>query len=206
MNTTTPTQSPVNSSFISDLEQQLKATARSGARFASIRYRRTDGEVAHHVVLLGCDYGNALKSTLALVRRRVAKTAAQIEAKPLVVDSLRLSIEKNAVGEVNPNYTCAETYDHGVAGLMIHRETGQAYLRAYGISKRRISPPTIPAKTKKPSTNAVVLAKEEFKKGSPLGRIRQFTLSPETVEFIRIGGIELREEANRQRHEAQADE
>lgn len=160
-----------------------------GAKFASILYTsKESGEVAKFVVLLGTHYGRMLESSLKLVAKKKVTDDLTAVAKAEVIASLNQSLLSFNTDTVNPDYTCADTYEPITAGVKAHKTEGQIYVSGVVISKKVIKAGTYKTVNSKPLT----LAKNALKKSAPISKWRQFILAADNVDLLRLGGKEIR--------------
>jgi len=151
-----------------------------GAKFANIKYRNAQGELARHTLILGA-------STVKLYEKDIAKLEAMLagDMEPMaraaaekVLASRRQSLEKG-IGN-NDAYTHGpaqgDTYVHvdSIPGVKIHKDTGVVYVMALTENKVVLEPGT----PKKPvNSKPETLAKKAIEAMLPSARLRQFTLS-----------------------------
>ena len=160
-----------------------------GARFVSFVYTaKTSGETARHTVLLGADFRNLYEKDAETVAAMLPNLSGlELEAAQAVHSSLCVSLE-GGIGE-NPAYTAADVYVSvpGLAGVKIHRETGELYVMGLAVSKDVMVPGTFKEVKCKPLT----LAKKAIEKGLRKSAIRQFAVSGLTTATLNGETIEL---------------
>lgn len=159
----------------------------SGAKFASLTYTNKEGETSRYTLLLGTKYENVLKSSLATVRARKANTPLEEEAKEAVMASISKSLQGMLTGEGNSDYTCQDVYENIAPGIKVHKETGEMYISGIQVSRKVLVPGVYKPVNSKPLT----LAKQAMERGTAKAKYRQFKLSPEQLDSVRIGGKEL---------------
>jgi len=169
---------------IAKVTAQVAALESTGAKFASVTYTNKEGETARHTILLGYNYGRVLKSSLKAVSKRRPVDALKQKALANVIASLNKSIEANSKGTVSEDYTCKDVYETICNGIMVHKETGVFYIKGLSIAKVVLVKGVPTADTRRDLTKA----QDEIKKSLPISKIRQYSLTAEQMELVRIGG------------------
>lgn len=161
--------------------------SRKGTRFASVIYTNKEGETSKYVILLGVDYSNCTRASLAIAKLFTPKDKVESQAKVEVIESLTETLNAQAEGRTHKDYTCADTYQTITNGIKAHKEEGVFYVSGLQIQRKVITPGTYKEVKSRPLT----LAKNAILRNTPRAKWRQFKLTPEQMESVKIGGREL---------------
>lgn len=166
--------------------ESIKANA-GLARFASLTYRTSHGELARFTLQLGFSYRNAVARSLLeleIERHRLLGVEA------VAADQLMASFQATLDG-TQDNYTKAETYrpfidSQGlpVSGIKVNEADGSVKVFGLVTSKVQIEPPTV--EYKKVKSSALTLAKNKLRKGLAVSKFREFSL--DSIEVLRSSG------------------
>lgn len=174
---------------VSALISSLASLTAKGARFVSFVYTaKGTGETARHTLLLGADIRNLYVKDAATLDALIPTLAGiELEAAQAVHSSLCVSLE-GGIGN-NPAYTAADVYVtiQGLAGVKIHKVTGELHVMALAVSKDVIEAGTYKVVKSAPLT----LAKKAIEKGLRKSAIRQFAVSGLTTATLNGETIEL---------------
>lgn len=160
----------------------------TSARFASLTYRsKGTNELARHTILLGVDTLKAYKKDLAklLILQPRLEGVKQLACQELI-KSIKQSLDKG-IGQ-NEAYTCKDVYEQTtVRGVKVHKETNELHLMGYAVSKVVIEQ----GEEDTTKSSEKTLAKHAISKHLRRGKIRQFVLSLDTLQDVRINGKEI---------------
>lgn len=171
-----------NESFVSELSK-----IRSGSTFLNLhKYTNSGGEVADYNIIFHISYENALKRSIAILESLVPDSDLQALAKHELLESYHKSIAKmseTAIEDLDDGYT---RFD-GVKGIKLHNKTGILHL--YGmVHQKRV---VVPGIYKKTASKPLTVEKDKLTRKVPVGKFRQFKLSPDNVEQISVEGLHL---------------
>jgi len=155
------------------LLEQISATARTGARFASFTYTaKGTGETARHRLALGVDIERAYRRDLRVLNgKRPHLDGIALVACDELIASLRESLEKG-IGN-NSAYTCAGVYDRFAKGIKAHAETGALHVTGFSLGKTVLAPGVY----KDVKSSEKTIAKNALRKLLKSGKIRQFAFA-----------------------------
>lgn len=150
-----------------------------GVKFASFTYKaKGTGEVSKILVSLGFSTENVYRRDLQTVMDMIPNlTGIELEAAEKIRDSLIESLAKG-IGN-NSAYVHgadkADTYAYveNIPGIMVHKETGEVYVKGLVQRKEVLTPGTYKTVNSRPLT----LAKAKIEKGLGKTKIRQYDLS-----------------------------
>lgn len=173
-----------------------KLSALSGAQFASFTYRaKESGELARHTVILNFSMRTLYEKDVQRVEEIIATETdpLKLQAANEILSSLAVSLQ-GGIGN-NPAYTHSEeargegnqTYVliPSLPGVMVHRETGEVYVK--GLSERKVV--LEPGTYKEVKSKPLTIAKNAVRKELRSGKVRQYSLG-QLVE-ARINGETL---------------
>jgi len=165
---------------------------RPSATFLSLHsYRNEHGEVADFSIVFHMSYENALRRSIQHLETLHPTDDLGRQAKRELVDGYQKSLTKLAltpVEEIDDAYTRFFDEDGNyIKGVKLHTET--ATLHLYGLlnSKRILIPGQYPTRNKR----ALTIAKDKLRKGCPVDNFRQFRITPEQVDAIRVERLEF---------------
>jgi hypothetical protein len=167
-----------------------------GAKFASFTYtakaqksgpRLTD-ETARHVVILGASTEELYKrDVVALVEMMPTLKGMELDAARKVLASRTESLVKG-IGN-NSAYTNADTYaPTAIAGVKVHRVTGQLHVTGLAISKVVLTAGEYRTVNSKPET----IARQAVEARLPSAKFRQFSLDGVAVAKLNGETLELK--------------
>lgn len=176
-----------NEHFVKELSK-----LRSSSTFLSlIGYRNEHSEVADYSIIFHMSYENALKRSISFLEEYVPKNDLESTAQKELIKSFQDSLNRIAstpIEEVDDAYTrfFDEDKKH-INGIKMHRESGTLHLYGLVVHKRILLPGIYQPRNKKPLT----LAKDRLRNMCPVGKFRQFKLTPNQVDYISVDNISL---------------
>lgn len=166
---------------------------RPGSTFLAVRgYRNEASEIADYSIAFHFSYENALKKSIEVLTGLDLQTDLEKQARAELIDSFARSLAKGAsdaaLEDRDPVYSYFkdENGDY-VKGVKYHDASGTLHLYGLVVHKRTILPGIYPSKNKKPLT----VAKDKLRYLTPVGKFRQFKITPEQVDSISVQNVTL---------------
>lgn len=165
------------------------AQVRPGSTFLAIfGYKNKAGEVSDRVISFHMSYPAALRRSVEALESLGELSGVSEEARQELLASYRKSLA--APEEIaGPYVSVCDSEGNPIRGVKRHDEKKTVYI--YGLQvpgqKRIITEGSYKVVNKREKT----LAKEKLTKDLPVGRFRQFILSPETLDEIRVQKMNL---------------
>jgi hypothetical protein len=165
---------------------------RSSSTFLTLKgYRNESSEVADYNMVFHMSYANALQKSLDVLKKLKTPTDLEKQAKSELMESFQTSLTKMAttpLEDVDDAYT-RFTDDDGayIKGVKLHTNTNTLHLYGLVVHKRVVLPGNYAKKNKKPLT----LAKDKMRYLTPVGKFRQFKITPAQVESISVENLSL---------------
>lgn len=172
-----------------NLKEAIEELAKiEGAKFVSLTYRNKEGELSRYVINVGLKTENVYMRALTVLEKwQGGLSGVEKEGCGKVVASLHKSLEAG-IGQ-RDDYTCKGVYQvTAVPTIKEHVETGALYLTGWQRSRvvLQAGPP------KKPVNSAeVTIARARFEKLVGLRQYRQFVLTADQLNSIRLNGKTL---------------
>ncbi len=152
-------------------------------RFASLTYRNKQGELSRYTVLLGASYERAKAQDLA---RLLCLQPRLLGVAKIACNELIESYKKPA--GANPGYTCQGVYRAtSIKGVKEHIENGGLYLQGFVVNKTVLEPVEYP----KVNSALKTIEKDKLRKLGRLSKIRDFLLTSEQINEIKLNGKTL---------------
>ncbi len=165
---------------------------RPSATFLSLLgYRNSHGEVADYSIVFHISYENALRRSLQHLQTVNPTDDLSRQAHRELIDGYQKSLTKLAltpVEEIDDAYT--RFFDEAgnyIKGVKLHTETSTLHLYGLLNSKRVLIPGQYPNRNKR----ALTIAKDKLRKSCPVEKFRQFRITHNEVEAIRVERMEL---------------
>jgi multimeric flavodoxin WrbA len=167
---------------MSSLLQKLKDN--KGAKFASLVYTNNHGETSRYTILIGFSYQNAVEKSLATLSEQAEKMLSN-SIEYMAASELIQSFQKNLNGE-DTGYTKADIYaDTDIQG--VKRNTNDNSLKLFGlIVDKKVISEGEPRKAVKSSEKTI--AKNKLSRELPVGKFREFKLSPDALARMALNG------------------
>lgn len=166
---------------------------RPGATFLTLRgYRNEASEIADYSIVFHMSYENALKKSIETLAALDLQTDLEKKARAELIDSFARSLAKGAgspeLEERDPVYSYFKD-DKGeyVKGVKYHDASGTLHLYGLVVHKRVILPGIYASKNRRELT----IAKDKLRHLTPVGKFRQFKLTPEQVDSITVQNVSL---------------
>lgn len=154
-------------------------------------YRNAHSEVANYSIVFHMSYQNALKRSIDILEQMDVSGAAENFAREEVLDSLRGSF-KNSIS--SPIESREDGYHHFqdkdgnyIKGVKLHIKTNTLHLYGLVAHKRVLMPGIYPVSNENP----LALAKRQLRQLTPVGKFRQFKMTPDQVEYISVSNLTL---------------
>lgn len=178
---------------IADVVHALAGAGGQGITMVAFTYRsKGTNELAKVVVTLSQPVEEIYVMDLEILRALEQGCDESDKVRMLAIRELINSREQSIVLGVgnNPLYTHLNTYTHipALPGIIVHRETGELYIRGLVNSKTVIEPGTY----KKVNHRAKTLEKKKIQEGLPSGKFRQYLISRIMKITIRGTTLEVR--------------
>ncbi len=163
----------------------------TGAKFVGVTYRaKESGEVSRYTVLVGGDYGNLVRKSLAEARavKPVDNVRGSLDrkAKAEVLRSLRNTLENAKRGEQNDSYTKRNRYASVGNGVSVF-DDGTFELRGIVVSRKVLEAGTHKVVKSRPLT----IAKDAIRKQLSISKYRSLCLDAGAMQSLRCGGTEV---------------
>jgi hypothetical protein len=176
-----------NTAFVNEL-----AKLKPSATFLTIRgYRSDSSEVANYSLCFNISYRSALEKSIAKLEKLTLATDLEKQAHKEVLESFKKSLTKM---EDEPIEERDDAYTHffkddgsAIKGCKLHKATGTLHI--YGlVSQKKVLMPGIYTKKNKA---ALTRAKDKLRALTPVSRFRQFKITADKVDSIRVENLSL---------------
>jgi hypothetical protein len=173
--------------FVSEL-----AKLRPSSTFLTLLgYRNEHSEVADYSIVFHISYENALKRSITALEGVVPADDLQVRAKRELIDGYNTSLAKMAttpVEEIDDAYTRFFDSDGSyIKGVKVHTATNTLHLYGLVNHKRVLMPGIYPHTNRRELT----IAKDKLRKLCPVGKFRQFRITPDQVDSISVENLSL---------------
>jgi len=152
-------------------------------------YRNAYSEIADYNIVFHINYENALKRSLEMMKKIPVSDPIQIEAKQELISSFTRSLSsiKEAPEEDNDDVYTKFKDKNGkyIKGIKIHNKTGNIHLYGFVNAKRVILPGMYPDS----GGSELAKAKRHLRQMVPVGKFRQFILTPDHLDHISVQGV-----------------
>jgi len=165
---------------------------RTSSTFLTLKgYRNDHGEVADYNIVFHMSYENALMRSIAVLEAVVPDTDLDAQAKKECLESFMTSLDKaqtTPIEELDDGYR-RFTDDNGkyIKGVKLHEESNTLHIYGLVVNKKVIMPGTYKTKNSKPLT----IAKDKLRRLCPVGRFRQFKITPDQLDGISVEGLHM---------------
>lgn len=168
------------------------AKLRTSSTFLTlVGYRNEYSEVADYSILFHMDYANACRKSIQVMEKYVPTDHLQTLAKAELLSSFRRSLR---TAETTLEVDIDDAYSRFIAangtyikGVKMHTKTGILHLYGLLVHKRVTMPGIYPDST----GSELVQVKRHLRKMCPLGKFRQFRITPFQVERISVENLSL---------------
>jgi hypothetical protein len=166
---------------------------RPSSTFLTVKgYRNEASEIADYSIVFHMSYENALKKSIETLAALDLQTDLEKQARAELIDSFNKSLAKGAsdaaLEERDPVYSYfKDESGNYVKGVKYHEATGTLHLYGLVVHKRTLLPGIYASKNKKPLT----IAKDKLRHLTPVGKFRQFKITPEQVDSITVQNVSL---------------
>ncbi len=174
-----------NSEFVLEISK-----LRPSSTFLSIMgYRNSASEIADYSIVFNMSYESALRKSIAVLENTITTGDLQNKAKKELIDGYSKSLENiSAKDKVDNTYTLF--YDQNnkpIKGIKLHNATNTLHL--YGlVNWKKVIMPGIYSKNSK---KELTIIKDKLRKLTPLGKFRQFKITPDQVDRISVQNLNL---------------
>jgi len=140
-----------------ELRLLFELAQNKGCKFTTLTYRSAStGELARHTLLFGVDYKKSLERDLKFLKRlknryeAVVTPTLQYQAVVELIESTENALSKYDGETLSKEATDKDIYESIAPGVKQHKDTGEYYIWAFGVSKDVIEPgkPSKPVKSK----------------------------------------------------------
>lgn len=173
--------------FVSEL-----AKLRPSSTFLSLLgYRNEASEIADYNIVFHMSYENALKKSISILEDIDPTDSLQATAKQELIDGYNTSLKKmqvSSIEEIDDAYS--RFYDEDnipIKGIKLHDKTNTLHLYGLVNFKRVLMPGSYPNRNRKELT----IAKDNLRKIVPVGKFRQFKITPDHVNHISVENLSL---------------
>jgi hypothetical protein len=170
---------------------QVISQLRPNATFLTLDgYRNEHDEVANYSIVFNMSYSNALKRSIETLNALELSTDLEKQAKEELLASFNKSYlnDKNeAIEERTDAYRHFYDGDKIIRGVKMHVATGKLHLYGLVVHKRILTPGIYPVKNQRPLT----IAKNKLRSCCSVGKFRQFIISADRVDSIRVEKLSL---------------
>jgi hypothetical protein len=172
--------------MLHDIIESIRQNA-GKAQFVSFTYKaKGTGEVARHTLILGASYAKQIEASITEMEllKPAMVGALQLQAWQEVYDSLLNSREAIKNGTYNPAYTKADAYIQIANGLKYCISTGCINVMGLAHTKVVIEK----GEYKEVKSRPLTVEKNNLRDKLPINRVREFVLSGETLQSVRMDG------------------
>lgn len=166
---------------------------RPGSTFLTVKgYLNEASEVADYSIVFHMSYENALKKSIEVLEKTKVTGKLEKQAKQELIDSFNRSLAKGAsdpeLEERDPTYShFKDEAGNYVKGVKLHDATNTLHLYGLVVHKKVLMPGHYPEKNKRELTKA----KDKLRHLTPVGKFRQFKITPAQVDSISVENISL---------------
>lgn len=173
--------------FISELSK-----LRTSSTFLTLHgYRSESGEVADFNIVFHMSYKNALLRSIAVLEAIIPNDDLEAQAKKECLSSFMTSLDKmdsTPIEEIEDSYRrFTDSNGQFIKGVKLHEETNTLHLYGLVVNKRTVMPGFHKSKNSKPLT----IAKNKLRALTPIGRFRQFKITPDQLDSISVENLSL---------------
>ena len=160
-----------------------------GVKFVGFDYTaKGTGEVARHTVIIGADYKTLVqKSIEELTRMLPTLDGIRLEAASELINSFSKTFLALDTGTYHPANARAGTYTNLCPGLRL-LDNGNLEITGLAHAKKVITPGVYKTVNSRPLT----IAKDELRDLLPISKFRSFSVTPDNLHAVRIGGRKFR--------------
>jgi hypothetical protein len=174
-------------STVDRIKGLLNRSTERGATFVGVTYKaKESGEVSRYTVLVGVEYGNLVRKSLAEARTVLpadnTRGSLDRKAKAEVIRSLRNTLENAKRGEQNDGYTKRGMYQQVAAGVNVFTD-GTFELKGIVVARKVLQPGI----HKEVKSRPLTLAKDAIRKQLSLAKWRTLCLDAGALESLRAG-------------------
>lgn len=178
-------------STVERIKSLLNRATEAGCTFVGVTYRaKESGELSRYTVLVGVDYGNLTRKSLAEARAVIpadnSKGSLDRKAKAEVIRSLRNTLENAKRGEQNDAYTKRGMYTPVAAGVNVF-EDGTFELKGIVVQRRVLEAGVHKTVKSRPLT----VAKDAIRRQLSLAKWRTLCLDAGALETLRASHKEV---------------
>lgn len=165
---------------------------RPASTFLTLKgYRNSVGEVSDFSVAFHIDYKQALRKSIEIVDEMKLTTPLEKLARDELIESFNKSLvkmEETPLEEIEDGYTrfFDEEGNH-IKGVKLHNATNTLHMYGLVVHKRVRVYGNYPVVNSKRLT----IAKDKLRHLTPAGKFRQFRITPQQVESLRVQNISL---------------
>lgn len=165
---------------------------RSASTFLTLRgYRNSADEVADYSVAFHISYRSALEKSIEMLNGIKLKTPLEKMAREELTESFRKSLikmDETLIGDIEDGYTRFFDDDGNyIKGVKMHNASATLHLYGLVVHKRVTTPGIYPHVNSRPLT----IAKDKLRYLTPVGKFRQFRITPQQVESISVENLSL---------------
>jgi len=165
---------------------------RSSSTFMTIKgYRAASGEVADYNIVFHISYKNALLRSVAVLESYIPENDLEVQAKQECLKSFMSSLDKidsTPIEDIDDGYHRFTDYNGKyINGVKLHEETDTLHLYGLVIQKRVMMPGIYKTRNRNPLT----IAKDKLRNMCPVGKFRQFRITPEQVDSISVENLSM---------------
>ena len=176
-----------NNEFVSELSK-----LRSSSTFLTIKsYTNESSEVADYSIIFHMSYKNALERSISVIDSFIPNDDFEAQAKLELLVSFNTSLDKlihTPIEELNDGYTRFFDSDGShIKGVKLHKESQTLHLYGLVVHKKVL----IPGNYKKINKKPLTIVKDKLRYMTPVGKFRQFKITPDQVESISVENISL---------------
>jgi hypothetical protein len=176
-----------NDQFVAEL-----AKLRPASTFLTLKgYRNETSEIADYSVAFHISYSSALQKSITLLESMLLTGDLEKQARDELIVSFNKSLSKMAetpIEEMEDGYTrfFDESGNH-IKGVKMHTDTHTLHLYGLVVHKRVLLPGNYKTKNSRPLT----IAKDKLRYLTPVGKFRQFKITPFQVDRIGVEKLSL---------------
>lgn len=176
-----------NQQFVTELAQ-----LRPASTFLTLRgYRNEASEIADYSIAFHMSYRAALEKSKAILQGLALSNDLEKQARNELVasfDKSLLNMEQTPIDEIEDGYQRFFDEDNSpIKGVKLHINTNTLHLYGLVVHKRVLMPGYYPKKESKPLT----IAKNKLRYLTPVGKFRQFKITPSQVDYVRVEKMTL---------------
>jgi hypothetical protein len=171
---------------------QALSTLRPASTFLTLRgYRNEFSELADFSIAFHINYRSALQKSVEQLEALNLTTRLEKAARQELVDSFKLSLvrmEKTPIHDIHDGYTrFLDEEGHYIKGVKMHNASTTLHLYGLVVHKRVRAPGEYP----QVNSSSMTIAKDKLRYLTPLGKFRQFRITPPQVELITVQNLSL---------------